>query len=452
MGNKFRALLILLLVVAAIYTVVPSPIKRDFKFGGKTYKIDWTRPSLFGRDLNLKLGLDLSGGVQIILRADTQKMSAEDRKTALASLREVIARRVDLFGVSEPNVYTLSSDNGDKIVLELPGVTDPQKALDLVGKTALLEFRKPLIVQGKTASDAATIAGFVPSDLTGKDLKKAAVGFDQSTGKPVVSLEFTNEGKDKFAALTKEFLNQPIAIYLDNNLLTAPVVQTEITTGQAQITGNYSTDDAQKLAIQLNAGALPVPVSVDNQKNIPPTLGQDSVTHSIRAGVVGLGIVIAFMILYYGYMGFIASIGLLIYGLLTIALYKLIPVTLSLPGIAGLLLSIGMAVDSNILIFERYKEEIRAGKPWQLALELGFGRAWDSIKDANFTTLITSFILFNPLGWSFLPTAGPVRGFAMTLALGVAVSLFTGIVVTRTFLRMFYHGPRKSVIKAVKHD
>ncbi len=224
-----------------------------------------------------------------------------------------------------------------------------------------------------------------------------------------------------------------------------PTVQVQITDGNAQITGNFSVDEAKALAVQLNAGALPVPVSILSQKNIPATLGAESIKKSVVSGAIGLSMVIFFMIAYYGKLGLIASLGLVTYSIYTLAIYKLIPVVLSLPGIAGFILSVGMAVDSNILIFERYKEEIRAGRSWQVALELAFGRAWDSIKDANTATIITGFILFNPLEWSFLNTSGAVRGFALTLIIGILISLFTGLVVTRNLLRLFYKGKTQTI-------
>jgi preprotein translocase subunit SecD len=253
----------------------------------------------------------------------------------------------------------------------------------------------------------------------------------------VVSLRFTPEGGEKFAAITQRNLNQPLAIFLDNQLLTAPIVNEPILNGQAVISGNFTTQAATNLAIQLNAGALPVPIKIVEQKNISATLGADSINKSVKAGAVGLTLVMLFMLLYYGKNGLIADIALIIYGLLTLSIYKLIPVTLTLPGIAGFILSVGMAVDSNILIFERLKEELRAGRPFNIALELGFGRAWDSIKDANVCTIITSLVLLNPLNWHFLNTSGMVRGFALTLLIGVLISLFTGIVVTRTLMRVF---------------
>jgi len=219
-----------------------------------------------------------------------------------------------------------------------------------------------------------------------------------------------------------------------------PTVDEAITSGQAVIRGNFTLETAKQLSTLLNAGALPVPIKIIEQRNVGATLGQESVQKSVRAGMVGLLMVAGFMWAYYGKLGFLADLALIIYGLITLALYKLIPVTLTLPGIAGFILSIGMAVDSNILIFERMKEETRAGCHWKRAMELGFGRAWDSIRDANICTLITCFILFNPFNWNFLNVSGMIRGFALTLGLGIFISLFTGIVVTRTLLRVLYHG------------
>lgn len=276
------------------------------------------------------------------------------------------------------------------------------------------------------------------TDLTGKDLKKSQVDFDNQTGQPVVSLEFSGEGAKKFAEITKRNVGRMVAIYLDGIPISAPRVEEPILEGKAIIRGNFDLNQAKNLSIQLNAGALPVPVKIIEQKNIGATLGQESVQESLRAGLVGLILVAFFMASYYGKLGILANIALIIYGLITLALYKLIPVTLTLPGLAGFLLTIGMAVDSNILIFERMKEEIRSGKPLKMAMELGFGRAWDSIRDANVCTLITGFILFNPLNWSFLNVSGMVRGFAFTLIIGTILSLFTGIVVSRTLIRIFY--------------
>src|SRR3990167_1662228 len=453
--NQSRGLLffIFTLVLFCLYLNLPSDISFKKKILDKEFSFSLPRPdinfrlgnSVFKRDLNFKMGLDLSGGMQVTLLADMGAISAESRATALESARSVISRRVDLYGVSGAAVKTLVACNDYRLIVELPGIAKPQEALDLIGQTASLTFAAP-VYQAAPASPGAQpqLVNFVPSDLTGKDLQSAAVTFETQNRQPSVSLKFKDSGKDKFAKLTKEFLGKPLAILLDNSLLSAPTVQSEITTGDAIISGSFTLDEAKFLATQLNAGALPVPVKILSQKVISATLGEDSIRQSVLAGAICLSIVAAFMILYYGWLGVIAVIGLLVYGLITATLYRLIPVTLTLPGVAGFLLSIGMAVDSNILVFERYREEIRAGRSWPVALELGFGRAWNSIKDANLATIITGLILFNPLDWSFLATSGSVRGFALTLLLGIFISLFTGIVVTRTLLRFFYRGINQS--------
>lgn len=427
---------ILLLTIFSLYISLPTKIGK-YSIPRVNLKIGSLDLS---KEIELKQGLDIKGGTQVVLKADMSSLKAEDRSQALESLKTVISRRVDLFGVSESSVKTSTTGNDYRLILELPGVTDSKQALDLIGQTAKLEFALPKYNPGKTATDAATFAGFTPTDLSGADLAKATVTFESQDRLPAVSLQFKDAGKDKFAKITKENLGKPVAILLDGYPITMPTVQAEITNGSAVITGKFTLEEAKALSVQLNAGALPVPVSILSQKNIPATLGAESIKKSLIAGAVGLFMVIFFMIGNYGAMGIIASLGLVLYGLFTLTLYKLIPVVLSLPGIAGFLLSVGMAVDSNILIFERYKEEIRAGRTWKVGLELAFGRAWDSIKDANTATIITGLILFNPLEWSFLNTSGSVRGFALTLIIGIFISLFTGIVVTRNLLRLFYRG------------
>ena len=441
------------LVLFCLYLNLPFDLQFSRKILNKEFSFNLPRPrinfrlgkSVFNRDLNFKKGLDLSGGMQVTLLADMEQIGQPSRTTALESARSVISRRVDLYGVSEATVKTSVAGNDYRLIVELPGIDKPQEALDLIGQTASLTFAAP-VYQADPASPSAQpqLVNFVPSDLTGKDLQSAAVTFETQNRQPAVSLKFKDSGKDKFAKLTKEFLGKPLAILLDNSLLSAPTVQSEIVTGDAIISGSFTLDEAKFLATQLNAGALPVPVKILSQKVISATLGENSIRQSVLAGAIGLAIVAAFMILYYGWLGVIAVIGLLVYGLITATLYRLIPVTLTLPGVAGFLLSIGMAVDSNILVFERYREEIRAGRSWPVSLELGFGRAWNSIKDANLATIITGLILFNPLDWSFLNASGAVRGFALTLLLGIFISLFTGIVVTRTLLRFFYHGTNQS--------
>jgi preprotein translocase subunit SecD len=384
---------------------------------------------------SLKTGLDLQGGTHLLLRADMANIDPNDRDTALESVKQVISRRVDLYGVSEPIIQTSNFKDDYRLIVELPGIKDINQAISLIGQTAQLDFR-----EDQTATAGATSYIFQPTGLTGKDLKKATVTFSQggnNTGQPEVSLEFTTEGAKIFGEITQRNIGRQLAIFLDNQPVTTPVVSEAILSGTAQISGNFTTKAATDLSIQLNAGALPVPVKIIEQKNISATLGSDSVRKSVIAGSIGLGLVALFMILLYGINGFLADIALVIYGLITLAVYKLIPVTLTLPGIAGFILTIGMAVDSNILIFERLKEEVRAGRPFSIALELAFGRAWDSIKDANMATIITSLVLINPLNFNWLNTSGLVRGFAITLFIGVIISLFTGIIVTRTLMRLF---------------
>lgn len=379
----------------------------------------------FVRDLSLRKGLDLQGGLQLTLEADMSEVPEGDRVQALESARAVIERRVDFLGVAEPVIQTSRLGDSHRVIIELPGVSDPEEALVLIGQTAQLDFREGENLDKKTG-------------LTGRDLSKAAVDFDPSTNAPQIALTFTSEGEIKFEEITGRNVGKPLAIFLDEALLTAPVVQQKIVGGNAVITGDFSLVDARLIVAQLNAGALPTPISVLEQRQIGPTLGQETLDKSVAAGLVGLLLVVFFMIGNYGRLGILATIALSIYGILTFAIYKLIPVTLTLSGIAGFILSVGMAVDANILIFERIKEERHWGQDLKTSMELGFGRAWDSIRDANLATLMTVFILFNPFNWSFLVTSGVVRGFALTLGLGVLVSLFTGVVVTRTLVRVLY--------------
>ena len=421
-----RLVFFLLLLLTAILTVIDLPEQYQLKFLHKRFQTH--------------LGLDLSGGTHLSLEADMKDITEANRGEALEGAKEVIERRVNLFGVSEPIVQSATSGNSYRVIVELPGVTDVDDAIRLIGQTAKLEFRE--FTDEKDATPGAFVIPQVSNTkstgLTGKDLKRAQMTFSTQTGEPEVSLEFSGEGGKKFADIARRLIGKPLPIFLDNFPVTWPKVNTEITDGRAVITGSFDQETAKTLALQLNAGALPVPVSVVEKRVIGATLGAESVSRSISAGLIGLSVVAVFMIAKYGWLGLMADMALLLYGLLNFALYRFIPITLTLPGIAGFILSIGMAVDSNILIFERFREEKRMGKPWRIAMELGFGKAWDSIRDANFTTLITCAILFNPGNWSFLPSSGLVRGFAVTLFIGVVTSLFTGIVATRTFIRVLY--------------
>lgn len=415
-----RIIFIIFITLVALFISLPTSINPGIHTTVFGKKVDMT--------FDLKLGLDLVGGSHLVFEADTKSIADDKKANAMAGLKEIIERRVNLFGVSEPSVQTSSFEGRDRIIVELPGITDTKEAIALVGKTAQLVFAE-LDAEAKELKN---------TDLTGADLKQADVSFDQVSGKPVVLLEFSSEGALKFEKITERNIGKPLAMLLDGQLLSnPPVVQEKIIGGKAEIRGDYTIEQAKKIAIQLNSGALPVSISLTQEQSVGASLGRDSIDKSIRAGVVGLALVSVFMVIMYGRLGLIADVGLIIFALLTFSLYKLIPVVLTLPGIAGFLLSVGMAVDSNILIFERFREDKKKGINTQYALESSFGRAWDSIRDANIATLTTAFILANPLDWSFLHTSGPVRGFAITLALGIVVSMFTGIFVSRNLLRFF---------------
>jgi preprotein translocase subunit SecD len=411
-------------IIALVSTIISLPYGLNFKIGNLSVN----------KKFDLKLGLDLAGGSQLTFEANTENIPEGKEKTALEGVRNVIEKRVNLFGVSEPTVQTSQFNGKDRIIVELPGITDTQTAIDLIGKTAQLQFFE--VVEIPATQTASTSSQLVPTQLTGADLQSASVVFDTQTGKPAISIQFTDEGGKKFEDITGKNIGKALPIILDNEIISAPMVQERISGGSAQISGTFTIEEAKQLSIQLNAGALPVPVNLVKEKTVGPSLGESSVKQSVLAGVVGISMVLLFMIFSYGKLGIVADVGLLIFAAITLALYKLIPVTLTLPGIAGFMLSVGMAVDSNILIFERFKEE-RLKRSIPDALEISFGRAWDSIRDANMATLATAFILTNPLDWQFLHTSGPVRGFAITLALGIFVSLFTGVFVSRNLLRVF---------------
>ncbi len=430
--------LIFFLTVAAGFIALPDQFgnfkkpKIDFYFWGKhIYK-----------DYQLRKGLDIQGGMQVVLEAEMNDIPDEDKEIALESAREVIAKRVDLYGISESSIQTSRANEQNRLIIELPGVSDPAQALELVGRTALLEFKlqRELTQEESieaTASPQIWLNSFVDTGLTGKQLKKSQAQLDPQTSKPIISLEMNEEGRELFADITKNNVNEVLAIFVDGMPIMTPVISTPILDGKAVINGEFSVEEAKNLAIQLNAGALPVNIKVLEQKTIGASLGDESIQKSVKAGLIGLSLVLLFMILYYGWLGFVASFSLIIYAILTIALYKVLGVVLTLPGIAGLILTIGMAVDANILIFERMKEELRVGHPYARAMELGFGRAWDSIKDANLASIFTALVLINPLNFAFLNTSGMVKGFGLTFLIGTLLSLFTGVVVSRLLLRAF---------------
>jgi len=384
------------------------------------------------------LGLDLVGGSALVYEIDLSNIDSAEHQEAVAGLKEVIERRINMFGVAEPKVATAQKGDSYQLLVELAGV-DVEDAAKQIGETPVLEFHEvgldekvtPTINEETGEPMAETSLGFKPTELSGRYLNRAAIGFDNLTNNPIVLLEFNEKGGEIFAELTQRNVGKPIAVFLDGELLTSPVVQQPILNGQAQITGNFTPDEARQLVERFNAGALSAPIKLINQRRVSASAAQDSLNQIIFAGLIGTAVVLLFMILYYRSLGIYASIALIIYSVFTLALFKLVPnFTMTLAGIAGFVLSIGMAVDANILIFERTKEELREGHSREEAVNEGFKRAWPSIRDSNITTIITSIILY-----AF--TASFVKGFALTLGMGVLVSMFSAIYVTRTILRAF---------------
>jgi len=369
------------------------------------------------------LGLDLQGGTSLIYKVDLSNIPQKDQDSALESLKNIIEKRVNLFGVKEPEIRIEKNLQETRLLVNLAGVKDIKEAIEMIGKTPYLDFRE------EDQSNTSTIT-FKKTELTGRFLKKADLEFDPKTYSPIVTLEFNEEGAKIFQELTKRNIGKRIAIYIDDNLISAPTVQEEISGGKAQITGKFTIQEAKELVRNLNAGALPLPIDLISQESIGPSLGKIYLEKSLKAGIYGLIGVMIYMILFYRFSGFLADLSLLLYAGILLSLFKLIPVVLTLPGIAGLILSIGMAVDANVLIFERMKEEKRSGKDLSLSLKEGVKRAWPSIRDSNLTTLIIALIMFF-LGSSF------VQGFSLTLGLGILVSMFTAIFVTNTFLELF---------------
>lgn len=382
-----------------------------------------------------KLGLDLQGGTHLIYEADLSNIAKEDYSSSLQGLRDVIERRVNFFGVREPLVQT----QGEKLIVELAGIKEPAEAIRMIGQTPYLEFKEEKenyqAILEKNTKVAESKEGeyedpFQATPLTGKYLKKAELGFDQTTYQPLVSLQFNEEGAKIFEEITSRNVGKLLAIYVDGLPISAPVVQEVIAGGKAQISGKFTVDEAKALSRNLNAGALPVPIKLVSQQTVGPTLGKISLEQSLKAGFLGFLAIIIFMILFYRLPGILASLALGIYVTLILTLFKLIPVTLTLAGIGGLILSLGMVVDANVLIFSRLREELKTGKSFPQSLEDGFNRAWPAIRDGNLTTLLVTVILFG-FGTSF------IKGFATTLSIGILISMFSAIIITKTFLKCF---------------
>lgn len=414
MRTKFWIGLIIILALATLAGFMDWPPGPTLRLGKMT------------KEIRVREGLDLQGGTRLVYQLDLAGISAKDQQQAIVSVKDVIDRRVNSLGVVEPNIYKTQTAGEDSMAVELPGVSNVEEATNMIGKTAQLQF-----LEQKDANSAGSmdVNDWNKTALTGKHLTRADVQFDQQNNNPQVGIEFNDEGKKLFAEITKKNLNKPLAIALDDQIISAPTVQTVIDDGKAVITGKFTIKEVKDLARLLNAGALPVPIKLIEQRNIGATLGTESVQKSLIAGLIGMLLIFVFMIFHYRLPGLMACFALIVYTLIALAIFKFIPVTLTLAGIAGFILSIGMAVDANILIFERMREEKRFGKTINQALEEGFERAWPSIRDSNVSSLITCSILY-------LTTTGLVRGFAVTLAIGIMVSMFTAITVSRSFLRL----------------
>ncbi len=426
--------------VKAVYVVIFALLVGFFVYASQT-------PGSWAGFRPFRLGLDLSGGTHLVYSADVSKLASSDISDSMASLRDVVERRVNALGVSEPLVQTqvggsLSSGAGAyKLIVELPGVTDVDQAVQEIGATPVLDFRlataaevkafeaSTTVIDESTTTQAAGYASmFKDTGLTGRMVSRASVIFDQTTGAPQVGLNFTSQGAALFASTTANNIGNYIGIFLDGTLISAPVVQAAITGGQAQITGTFTLPEVQTLVRDLNFGALPVPISLLSTETIGPTLGQEAVHGGIYAGLVAFVIIALFLIAWYRLPGLVAVVALLVYTALMLALFKLIPVTLSAAGIAGFIITIGMAVDANILIFERMKEELRAGRGISDAMHEGFARAWTSIRDSNISSIITGAILY------YFGSTAIITGFALVFVIGVLVSMFTAITASRLFL------------------
>src|SRR3989338_1591006 len=388
-----------------------------------------------------KLGLDLNGGTELTYRADVSTVKSGSVSDAMASLRDVIERRINIFGGSEPivaveNPGIVTGGSEHRLLVELPGVTDINQAIALIGKTPQLDFMliRPEAknfteeeLKTKTTAELFLPTGLGGQYLDGAQLQFTDTGGAQLAGQPIVSITFNSEGRELFADITSKHKGEVLAIFLDGQVISSPVIQDEIKDGKAIISGSFTRDEAKALVRDLNYCALPVPIELVRTQTIGASLGENAKTAGVKAGIVGFTLIVAFLLLWYRLPGGVASVSLCIYIILSLAIFKLIPVTLTSAGIAGFILSIGMAVDANILIFERMKEELKKGKSVHDALHEGFSRAWLSIRDSNISSIITAVILF------WLGTSA-IKGFALTLGLGVLISMFTAITVSRTFL------------------
>ncbi|MDO8659443.1 MAG: protein translocase subunit SecD [Candidatus Parcubacteria bacterium] len=393
----------------------------------------------FFKKFPFRLGLDLSGGSHLIYKADVSALASGQVSDSMDALRDVIERRINIFGVSEPVVQIqhagFVSGGEEKLIVDLPGITDVKKAAEMIGQTPVLEFKieapkdapQNVTVDENGVANLSIGSPYTSTELTGRYLQKATLTFNATTREPQVSLQFDDTGTKLFAQITKENVGKTVAIYLDGSPVSVPTVTEEIPNGQAVISGNFTPAEAKLLVGRLNSGALPVPISLLSTQTIGATLGENAINAGVKATVIGFLLVALFLILWYRLPGLVAVLSLSIFVSIILSLFKLLPVTLTAAGIAGFIISMGVAVDANVLIFERVKEELRSGRTIADAVKLGFARAWLSIRDSNISNLITALILFW-FGTSL------IKGFALTLGMGVIISMFSAITVTRIFL------------------
>lgn len=407
---------------------------------------NFAQENAFFQKYQFRLGLDLSGGTHLVYEADVSGVSAGQEKDAMAALRDVVERRVNIFGVSEPVVQvqnsSLVSGAKEQLIVDLPGVTDVEQAVAMIGRTPVLQFKTeapegtPIKVKpgpdGTLDLSTIDLSGpqYEDTELTGRYLERATLQFDPNTREPLVALKFNAEGTELFAEITKNNIGKTVAIYLDGELKSNPVVREEIPTGEAYISGSFNPEEARQLVRDLNLGALPVPIKLASTQTIGPILGENAVDAGIRATIIGFLLVALLLVVWYRLPGVVAVISLSIFVVIMLAIFKLIPVTLTAAGVAGFIISIGVAVDANVLVFERMKEQMRAGENITGATQTGFSRAWFSIRDSNMSGLITAVILFW-FGTSL------IKGFALTLGLGIFVSLLCAVTIMRILLRVF---------------
>ncbi len=449
--RKFRPLVVFIIFLGLLAVFLDYPTIWNKPVDWLNQKIGTeVLPHFF--DIPFKLGLDLQGGTHLVYQADLSEIESGNQNQAMEGVRDVIERRINLYGVAEPVVQINKSGSNYRLIVELAGIRNVAQAIEMIGQTPSLDFRERkseeeterIIALQEEAekkmnngeelnSEEQTILFEDPyyqrTELTGRFLEDAQIQFDQNTYQPSVSLQFNSEGSKIFEELTKKNVGKQIAIYLDQSPISAPTVQEVIAGGKAQISGNFSLDEAKELVQRLNAGALPVPIELINQQTVGASLGKASLDQSLKAAFWGFLIILIFIIFFYRLPGLMSAFALLIYIVILLAIFKIIPVTLTLSGIAGFILSVGMAIDANILIFERLKEEIQKGKSLGGSVEEGFNRAWPAIRDGSLSTIITCIILF-------IFATSLIKGFALTLGIGVLLSMFSALIITKNFLRI----------------